>query len=100
MGGAFHHTGGSTAMASSFDRYRKAGAMARAMLVAAAAQTWNVSAGEIKVENGVLSHTMGQQANFGAMAEKAATMTPPGDVGFKDAKSWRLIGDETLHRID
>jgi isoquinoline 1-oxidoreductase beta subunit len=100
LGGAFQITGGSTAMASSFDRYRKAGAMARAMLVAAAAQSWKVSAGEIKVENGVLSHSSGQQANFGALAEKAATMNPPGDVGFKDAKNWRLIGDETLHRVD
>jgi isoquinoline 1-oxidoreductase beta subunit len=99
-GGAMQGTGGSTAMASSFDRYRKAGAMARAMLVAAAAQSWNLPASEITVEKGVLSHKSGKQANFGAMAETAATLPPPGDVALKDAKSWQLIGNDKLHRVD
>jgi len=100
LGGKFQATGWSTAMASSFERYRKAGAMARAMLVAAAAQSWNVPADEIKVGKGVISHASGQQANFGALAEKAASLTPPGDVALKDAKDWQLIGDDKLHRVD
>jgi isoquinoline 1-oxidoreductase beta subunit len=99
-GGAMQGTGGSTAMASSFDRYRKAGAMARAMLVAAAAQSWNLPASEITVEKGVLSHKSGKQANFGAMAETAATMPPPANVALKDSKSWQLIGNDKLHRVD
>jgi isoquinoline 1-oxidoreductase beta subunit len=100
LGGEVQITIGSTTMASSFDRYRQAGAMARAMLAAAAAQSWNVSAGEIRIEKGVISHSSGQQASFGSMAEKAATMNPPDDVKLRDRKDWRLIGDEALHRID
>jgi isoquinoline 1-oxidoreductase beta subunit len=48
-------TGGSTAMANSFEQYRQAGATARAMLVAAAAQQWKVPADTIEVKAGVLS---------------------------------------------
>ena len=49
-------TGGSTAIANSYEQMRKAGATARAMLVQAAAQAWRVPAGEITVERGVLRH--------------------------------------------
>src|SRR3546814_13263169 len=52
-------TGGSTAIANSYDQLRKAGATARAMLVAAAAQEWKVPAGEISVAKGVGSHKSG-----------------------------------------
>ena len=55
-GGAAQGTGGSTAIPSSWDRYRQAGAAARAMLVQAAAETWAVPAGEVRVENGIVSH--------------------------------------------
>ena len=49
-------TGGSTAIANSYEQMRKAGATARAMLVAAAAKRWNVPEGEIRVAKGLLSH--------------------------------------------
>src|ERR1700745_2591319 len=49
-------TGGSTAIANSYDQMRKAGATARAMLVQAAANLWNVPPSEILVERGVLRH--------------------------------------------
>ena len=71
-GGVAQGTGGSTAMASSWDRYRQAGALARAMLVSAAAKQWDVPAGEITVEKGMLSHPSGKQATFGELAEAAA----------------------------
>src|SRR5918994_1289554 len=51
MGGAFQLTGGSTAIPSSWERYRRAGAIARAMLVQAAAEAWGVPAGELEVAN-------------------------------------------------
>ena len=85
-------TGGSTAIANSFDQLRKAGATARAMLVAAAADTWSVPIGEIAVANGVVSHRSGRKASFGKLAEKAATMPVPADVKLKDAKDFKLIG--------
>ena len=49
-GGAAQGTGGSTSMVSSWERYRKAGAAARAMLVAAAAKAWSVPEAEITAE--------------------------------------------------
>ena len=49
-------TGGSTAVANSYEQMRKAGATARALLVAAAAETWNVPPMEIGVKQGVVRH--------------------------------------------
>jgi len=100
FGGKFQGTGGSTATMSSFQRYRMAGAMARAMLVAAAAKQWNVPAGEITVAKGELSHSSGKKATFGALAEAAAAETPPADVTLKDAGAWTLIGNADLRRLD
>jgi len=66
-------TGGSTAIANSYEQMRKAGAAARAMLVEAAAQSWRVPAGEISVERGVLRHSRSnRQGRFGQFAEVAA----------------------------
>lgn len=99
-GGTIQGTGGSTSIASSFDRYRQAGAVAREMLVAAAAASWGVPANEITVSSGKLAHPSGKSAPFGEFAEKAATMPVPKDVKLKDSGDWKHIGDETLRRID
>ena len=86
-------TGGSTAMANSWEQLRKAGASARAMLVAAAAQQWNVPAAEIVVANGMLMHkASGRKANFGQFARAAAEQTKPAEVKLKDPKYFNLIG--------
>jgi isoquinoline 1-oxidoreductase beta subunit len=100
-GGAIQGTGGSTAIASSFDRYRRAGAAARQMLAAAAAQDWGVPASEITVERGVLRHGA-KQATFGAMAEKAAAIPIPNSPALRDPKNWIYIGKEraTLAKFD
>jgi isoquinoline 1-oxidoreductase beta subunit len=100
FGGAMQGTGGSTATMSSFDRYRKAGAMARVMLVNAAAKQWTVPAGEITVSKGVVSHSSGKKATFGELAEAAAKETPPAEVTLKDAGAWTLIGNADLRRLD
>src|SRR5687768_10666612 len=94
-GGVAQRTGGSSAMFSSFDRYRKAGARARTMLVAAAARQWNVPAGEIKVEKGVVSHASGKQATFGELADAAAQEQVPAEVALKPRDQWTVIGSET-----
>src|SRR4029450_12050032 len=62
-------TGGSTALANSFEQYRQAGAAARAMLVGAAAQQWKVPADSVQVKNGVVSHASGKKATFGELAD-------------------------------
>ena len=93
-------TGGSTAMANSWDQLRRAGATARAMLVEAAAREWGVPASEIVVERGVVSHAQsGRRATFGELTAKAATVTPPAQVTLKDPKDFKLIG-RRLPRLD
>lgn len=86
-------TGGSTAIANSFEQMRKAGAAARAMLVAAAAQKWGVKADTIEIRDGILNHKASdRQASFGELAELAAQQTVPEDVFLKEPDEFRLIG--------
>ncbi|AUX80557.1 MULTISPECIES: xanthine dehydrogenase family protein molybdopterin-binding subunit [Sinorhizobium] len=100
FGGTMQGTGGSTSMVTSWERYRKAGAAARAMLVAAAASEWGVEAAEITVEKGVLSHPSGKSGGFGTFAAKAATLPVPTDVKLKQPGDWKLIGNSELKRFD
>ncbi|MDX0720629.1 molybdopterin-dependent oxidoreductase [Sinorhizobium medicae] len=100
FGGTMQGTGGSTSMSTSWERYRKAGAAARAMLIAAAAAEWRVDAAEITVENGVLSHPSGKSGGFGAFAAKATTMPVPADVKLKEPSAWKFIGNAELKRFD
>jgi isoquinoline 1-oxidoreductase beta subunit len=92
-------TGESTSVANSWDQLRLAAAAARAMLVAAAAEDWKVSASEITVHKGRLSHQSGKSGSFGEFAEKAARQPLPGDLALKDPAMFGLIGAKT-HRID
>ncbi len=91
--GKVQGTGGSTAMANSFEQMRHAGAVARHMLVAAAARTWQVPADEIEVSDGVLRHAASnRESGFGALAAAAAEETVPETVFLKDPEQFRLIG--------
>ena len=99
-GGVAQGTGGSSSMASSFDRYRHAGATARAMLVAAAAEEWKVPAAEIEVARGTLSHAGSKTATFGVFAARAAAMPVPAGVALKAPEAWTAIGNGALRRYD
>ncbi|MEM9617136.1 MAG: xanthine dehydrogenase family protein molybdopterin-binding subunit [Pseudomonadota bacterium] len=93
--GPIQGTGGSTAMAVSYELMRKAGAAARAMLVAAAAETWDVPASEITISKGVLSHAASSRSgNFGEFAEAAATQTPPAEPTLKTPDQFVYIGKD------
>jgi isoquinoline 1-oxidoreductase beta subunit len=93
-------TGGSTSVWSSFEQFRKAGAAARAMLVAAAAQQWNVDAASCSTADGkVLHQPSGRSLTYGELAELAAKLTPPAQVALKDPRDFKLIG-KPLKRID
>jgi len=93
-------TGGSSSIANSYEQFRQAGATARAMLVAAAADEWKVPAGEISVEKGRVKHAAsGKDSGFGALATKAAGIKPPADVKLKDPSKFTLIGQE-LPKLD
>lgn len=98
--GQVQGTGGSTAMANSWDQHRQAGATARAMLIAAAARDWGVEAAEIAVAKGVVSHARtNRRASFGELASKAATLPAPTAVKLKDPKEFSLVG-RRIPRID
>ena len=86
-------TGGSTAIANSWEQLRKAGATARAMLVAAAAQRWRVPPATITVSRGTVMHkASGRKASFGQLAADAAKQLVPGDIRLKDPKNFVYIG--------
>src|SRR3984893_7721920 len=87
-------TGGSSAIANSYEQMRKVGAAARAMLVSAAADEWKVPASEITVENGVIKHSSGKEGRFGAFADKAMLLPAPADPKLKDPSPVKLIGTE------
>ncbi|MBI5442823.1 MAG: xanthine dehydrogenase family protein molybdopterin-binding subunit [Deltaproteobacteria bacterium] len=93
-------TGGSSSVWSSFDQLRRAGATAREMLVAAAAETWKVSPGECRAEKGFVIHARSRRRlSFGQLADRAARRVPPKDVTLKDPKEFQLIGRPTK-RLD
>jgi isoquinoline 1-oxidoreductase beta subunit len=91
--GTIQGTGGSSAMSNSWTQLREAGGKARAMLLTAAAQEWQVPVAELTVEQGIVYHAgTKRQATFGALAVKAATLPVPDTVQLKDPKDFKLIG--------
>jgi isoquinoline 1-oxidoreductase beta subunit len=94
-------TGGSTSIANSFMQMRSAGATARAMLVAAAANAWQVPAAEISTANSVLTHASGKRATYGEMAAAAGRLPVPKDVALKQPQHFTLIGKQkATPRVD
>lgn len=93
-------TGGSTSTWSEFDRYRQAGAAARAMLVQAAAARLNVPVSEIRTENGE-AIAGARRLRYGALADEAGKLAAPDpkSLTLKDPKAWKIIGKPTL-RLD
>ncbi len=91
-------TGGSTSTWSEFDRYRQVGAMAREMLIAAAAERWKVDPSGCRAEKGYVIHE-GQRLSFGQLAAAAQRSKPPAQVKLKDRKDWKLLGKPTT-RLD
>jgi isoquinoline 1-oxidoreductase subunit beta len=97
--GPIQATGGSSSIANSFLQYRQAGAVARAMLIAAAAAAWGVPAGEIVVAQGALSHKSGKSGVLGDFAEAASKLDVPKDAPLKSASDFAYIG-KTFKRLD
>ncbi|AGP38036.1 twin-arginine translocation pathway signal protein [Sorangium cellulosum] len=94
----FQMTGGSTSTNGEFDRYRTVGAMAKDMLVRAAAARWKVAPAACVVAKGLVTHGK-DQLTYGQLAEEAMKLTPPAKVKLKDPKDWKLIGT-LVRRID
>lgn len=93
-------TGGSMGVRSSQDYVRRAGASARAMLVAAASAQWQVPHAECSVERGVISHrTTHRTLRYGQVAAAAARLKPPEGVRLRDPKDWTIAG-QAVRRLD
>jgi isoquinoline 1-oxidoreductase beta subunit len=91
-------TGGSTTTWSEFERYRTVGAMARDMLVRAAAAKWKVSPSSLRTENGFVVRGA-NKLSYGQLAEAAQKLSPPSSVKLKEKKEWKLIG-KPMKRLD
>ena len=91
-------TGGSTTTWSEFDRYRQAGAVARTLLVMAAAAQWGVAPGSCHAEKGFVV-CGDKRASYGSLAEAAAKLSAPASVTLKPAKDWKVIG-QPMRRLD
>jgi len=93
-------TGGSTSVRAFWKPLRAAGATARAMLIRAAAQQWQVEPATCTASNGEVIHAeSGRRLAYGALVEAANALTPPKDAAVKDPKDFVLIG-KPLKRFD
>ncbi len=95
-------TGGSVSVDTFYEPYRRAGAMARQLMVNAAAQVWNLPAGECFTENGLVIHRpTGKQMPFSDLVELAASLPVPtlSDVTLKAPAEFKIIGT-SVNRVD
>ena len=89
-------TGGSTAIRTSWEPLRKAGAAAREMLLDAAASTWDVDRASCRAERGAVVHASSKRRlTYGKLVAKAAQLPVPKDPPLKDPKDFRLLGTRT-----
>jgi isoquinoline 1-oxidoreductase beta subunit len=91
--------GGSGSIATSFQQYRELGARTRAMLVAAAAQRWQVAPDQCRTEASVVRGPAGQSARYAELAADAARIPVPATVQLKRPADFRLIGTR-VRRLD
>ena len=86
-------TGGSTAIMASWQPLRQAGAIARTLLIAAAAKRWNVAPEACRAQAGEVLHpATGRSLKYGALAADAAKLPVPKEVALKDPKDFKIIG--------
>jgi isoquinoline 1-oxidoreductase beta subunit len=91
-------TGGSMSTSTTYTQLREAGARARAMLLAAAAQKWNVDAATLRTEDGrVLG--VSKSSSYGALADAASKLPVPEKVSLKDPAQFRYLG-KPIKRLD
>lgn len=86
--------GGSTSVSQLFRPLREFGARARAQLLAAAADAWQVPAAELETRPGrVLHPASGRSAGYGELAARAAVVPAPAEApALKSPERFRLIG--------
>ena len=93
-------TGGSASIRTTWDPMRKAGAIAREMLISAAALTWGVPRSACTAETGNIKHAASNRSlSYGELVDKAATLPIPSDVTLKQSKDYKIVG-QRLARVD
>ncbi|WP_321797953.1 xanthine dehydrogenase family protein molybdopterin-binding subunit [Caballeronia sp. J97] len=93
-------TGGSTSVRYAWEPLRKAGAAARMMLVAAAAQQWQCDPSSCQAQGGKVMHASGDRtASYGDLAEAAAKLPVPQDIKLKDPNHFKIVGTP-VKRLD
>jgi isoquinoline 1-oxidoreductase beta subunit len=93
-------TGGSFGIRGSHLYVRKGGAVARHMLIEAAAEKWGVDIAECKAANSIITHVpTGRTTTYGKVATAASELFPPENIELKDPKDWKLIG-QPVKRLD
>ncbi len=92
-------TGGSSTVPDAFDKLRVAGAVARQMLLMAAAQQSGVPVAQLKTRDGAVLLPDGKRLSYASLGAAAAQITPPTDVVLKPPEQWRLLG-KPLQRLD
>jgi isoquinoline 1-oxidoreductase subunit beta len=93
-------TGGSASIRTTWDPMRKAGAIAREMMISAAALTWGVPRSACTAENGHIKHAAANRSlSYGELVSKAATLPIPSDVPLKQSKDYKIVG-QRLARVD
>ena len=86
-------TGNSNAIRGAWQPLREAGAVAKTMLVAAAAKRWNVDSTSCRAQNGEVLHPpTGRRSTYGELAADAARVPIPENVALKRPQDFKLIG--------
>jgi isoquinoline 1-oxidoreductase beta subunit len=93
------NTDGSRSIRYLYETMRQMGAMARAMLISAAAQEWQVPENECTAENHFIVHSSGKKIAFGDLVDIAKTLEIPTDVQLKNPKDFKYIG-KYLRSVD
>lgn len=93
------NTDGSRSIRYLYESMRKVGATFKAMLLTAAAKTWEVPESECTADNHFVVHTSGKKIGYGDLAEMAATLEVPKEVTLKSPENFKYIG-KTLPSID
>jgi isoquinoline 1-oxidoreductase beta subunit len=93
-------TGGSQSIRQGFEDFRRAGAAAREMLIAAAMLEWNAPRDACRASDAIVTHVpSGRTLQYGQLAAKAATLTPPAEPPLKDRSQYKIVG-RRVRRLD
>lgn len=92
-------TGGSSTVPDAYDKLRRAGAMARAMLLEAASEQTGIAVNELKTNDGAVITPDGTRLSYASLAAAAATTKAPRNVTLKDPSEWRYLG-KAMQRLD